>query len=61
MTETLLDAVFLGPMLKYPVQFSSGETFVSDDRNTAIRGRLIVGRRVVVVWAEAGQRIIESV
>lgn len=58
LTGTLLDAVFLGPSIKYTVQLEGGETLVSDSRNMEMRKRLTVGKNVIVGWARADQRVL---
>ena len=57
-TGTLIDAVFLGPSVKYTIELEGGETVVCDSRDMDMRGRLQLGESVVVAWRRLHQRIL---
>lgn len=57
-TGTLVDAIFLGPSVKYTIELEGGETVVSDSRNMDMRGRVRLGQSVVVAWKRMDQRVL---
>jgi len=56
----LLDAVFLGPYVKYSVAIDGDNVVTVDSRDMELRKRLSIGSDVVVAWRFGDQRVLSD-
>ncbi len=58
LTGTLVDAVFLGPVIRYMVEIDAGDVLLVDSRNSVAAADVRAGDNVVVAWNLTDQKVL---